>query len=267
MLAPTSRGRSLMLGLISGMLAGFFLMELGVGRILGDLSLQLVGLVSAAVGVMLAFAGRPAVMLVADAVLFCVFLLIADTPIMSPPAAAWVRDDSLPARADAIVVLSSSINSAGALDDQGVARLLTGLELFQRGIAPRLFTTEISIDFGNVTRTSTVDHDRLVTLGGARSAWTSITGVHTTHDEATEVAARLGRGKTVVVVTAPLHTRRACATFEGVGLTVACAPSREQEYATWHPRTARDRLEAFRQYLYERLGMVKYRAKGWLASG
>ena len=25
-----------------------------------------------------------------------------------------------------------------------------------------------------------------------------------------------------------------------------------------------DRLAAFRDYLYERLGMVKYRAKGWI---
>ena len=67
-----------------------------------------------------------------------------------------------------------------------------------------------------------------------------------------------------MVVTAPLHTRRACATFVRVGFKVSCAPCREQEYNVWHPRTSRDRLEASRQYLYERLGMVKYRFKGWI---
>lgn len=261
------RALSILTGVISGLLAGFLLVQLGVAGILGDLSLQLVAFVCAVLGAALAFFGRLTVMVVLDAVLVGLFLLVADTPIMSPAAAAWVRQDSLPAKADAIVVLSSNVNSAGMLDDQSVSRLLSGLELFQRGIAPRLITTEISTKYGDVTRTSTPDRERLVTLGGARNAWTFVTDVHTTHDEATHVASLLGgaAGKTLVVVTAPLHTRRACAVFEGVGFRVACTPSREQELVAWHPRTARDRLESFRQYSYERLGMVKYRAKGWIS--
>jgi uncharacterized SAM-binding protein YcdF (DUF218 family) len=241
-------------------------MQLGLGGILGDLSLQFVVFTSAMLGAVLAFFGRLGTIIVVDGVLLALFLLIADTSLMTPAASAWVRQDALPPRADAIVVLSSNINSAGMLDDQSVSRLLSGLELFQRGLAPRLITTEISAKFGDVTLTSTADRERLVTLGGARAAWTYVTDVHTTRDEATHIAKLLGGavGKTLIVVTGPLHTRRACATFEGVGFTVSCSPSREQESVAWHPRTARDRLESFRQYTYERLGMVKYRAKGWL---
>jgi uncharacterized SAM-binding protein YcdF (DUF218 family) len=251
-------------GAVAGMLAGFFLHQLGLGGVLGDVSLQTIIVMAAALGALLAFLGRVNVVLVAAAVLFGIFVLIADTPIMRPAAEAWVRADSVPPRADAIVVLSSSVNSAGMLNAQSVGRLLSGLELFQRGVAPALVTTEISTRFGSVTRTSTADRERLVTLGGARQGWTFVTDVHTTRDEATQVRARVGAGKSLVVVTAPLHTRRACATFEGVGFRVACVPSRELEYDAWHPRTSADRLDSFRQYVYERLGMVKYRARGWI---
>ena len=261
-----SRSLALTLGAVAGMLGGFLLAQLGLGALLGDVSLQAILLLAAAAGALLSFIGRLNVALVGDAVLFAVYLLIADTPIMSPPAQAWVRADSIPSRADAIVVLSANINSAGTLNDQSTARVLTGLELFQRGIAPQLVTTEIATRFGSVTLTSTADRERLVTLGGARNAWTYVTGVHSTRDEATQVAAKLGPGKSIVLVTAPLHTRRACATFERVGFKVRCVPGREQEYNAWHPRTSRDRLEAFRQYLYERLGMVKYRVKGWVSA-
>lgn len=255
---------ALVIGLISGMLAGFLLDELGLGRWLGGVSLLLILATSAAVGAAVALAGRPRIMVVIDVALLALFFLIVATPIMSPAAAAWTRADSLPARVDAIVVLSANINSAGTLNDQSTARLLSGLELLQRGVAPRLITTEISTRVGNVTLTSTADRERLVTLAGAREAWTYVTNVRNTHDEATQVRATLGAGKSIVLVTSPLHTRRACATFERVGFKVFCVPSREQEYNAWHPRTARDRLESFCQYVYERLGMVEYRARGWL---
>ncbi|HEY4304196.1 MAG TPA: YdcF family protein [Gemmatimonadaceae bacterium] len=241
-------------------------MQLGAGPILGGALAQSVVLTCGAIGLLLAFVGYAVVMLVLDALLLAIFLVVANTSLMSAAAKAWVRNDPLPSHADAIVVLSAGINSSGALKDDGVSRLLTGLELFQRGIAPRLFTTAIGEKFGSAIVTSTVDQARLVKLGGATAAWTSIADVHITHDEAIKTAALLANtGKAVVVVTSPLHTRRACATFEVVGLKVSCAPSTEQEFAAWHPRTSRERLATFRQYAYERLGMVKYAAHGWVA--
>jgi hypothetical protein len=63
-----------------------------------------------------------------------------------------------------------------------------------------------------------------------------------------------------------MHTRRACSTFERVGFQVTCRAARTHHRVTWHPKVARDRLEAFRDYVYELLGIAEYRARGWLNS-
>ena len=247
------------------MTAGLLLVELGLAGVMGSPPHQLFMFGGALLGAVLGLFRLQWIVGVLDVLLIVVFLVIADTPIMYKMAGAWVRADKVDAPLDAVIVLSASVNSDGRLSDQGVQRLLTGLELFKTGIAPRLFTTAVEETFGSVLRSSTGDQERLVTLGGARAAWTSLTGVYTTHDEAIQAASHLPTGAhKIAVVTAPMHTRRACATFEAVGFEVACVPSREQEYVAWHPVNSRDRLESFRQYIYERLGMVKYRAKGWL---
>jgi uncharacterized SAM-binding protein YcdF (DUF218 family) len=90
--------------------------------------------------------------------------------------------------------------------------------------------------------------------------------VRTTHDEAlrtAEIARREG-WRTVVVVTTPLHTRRACATFERAGLAVVCVPSEERTFALRHLDAPGDRLAAFGEWLYETLGWIKYRHLGWV---
>ena len=73
--------------------------------------------------------------------------------------------------------------------------------------------------------------------------------------------------RSVVVVTAPMHTRRACAVFEAVGFAVACHETLEHEHVTARPVTARDRLATFRDFFYEQLAMAKYRWMGWLDRG
>lgn len=260
------RGVAFALAAIAGMLAAFLAMELGIGDVLGDVPLQLVVGVGAVGGLVCAAARRVVMIVAIDALLLAAFVLVADTPLIASATAAWVRNDSLPARVDAIVVPSSNVNSGGSVNDEAAARLLSAVELFQRGIAPRIVTTIVAVKFGEATRTSEADQERLVTLGGARSAWSWVKDVHDTHDEATQVAVHLSAaGKTVALVTSPMHTRRACATFEAVGFKVVCVASREQEFQTWHPRTARERVKAFREYLYERLGMVKYHFTGWIA--
>lgn len=264
---PETRRRAygLIVGGAAGGLFGFFLITFGLDDILGAVAEQVMLFTSMGAGAVLGAVGVSWIMLTLDALCILLYLFIADTPTMLGVAARWVRNDPLPASADAIVVLSATVNADGMLNDQGVARLLTGIELYQRGLAPRLFTTAVENTFGSLLRSSTGDQERLITLGGAREAWTSLTGVSNTRDEAIQAASQLPPGtREVIVVTAPMHTRRACATFEAVGFKVACVPSREHEYVAWHPLSSRDRMEAFRQYLYERLGMVKYRTKGWI---
>ena len=57
----------------------------------------------------------------------------------------------------------------------------------------------------------------------------------------------------LTVVTSPLHTRRACAAFEHLGLTVTCVGAGQYHWWTW-PYDA----------VYEQLGWIKYRMKGWI---
>jgi uncharacterized SAM-binding protein YcdF (DUF218 family) len=259
-----NRGRLVLLGALAGWLAGSLLVDLGLQEI-SNWSTRLLLIVSSIGGGLFGAVGLLSVAVVADIVLIAVYFIISSTPLMLHVAQRWVRSDSLPKSADAIIVLSANVNSAGMLNAHGVQRLLTGIELYQRGLARRVFTSVVEADFDDVIQTSTNDQRRLLQLGGAAGAWTSLSGTHSTRDEAIKSAEQLpGGGHYVVVVTSPMHTRRACATFERVGFKVACVPSREHEHGTWRPLTPEDRLAAFREYAYERLGMVQYHAKGWL---
>jgi len=262
-----TRLRHVLLGALVGWLAGSLLQELGLQEI-SNWSPQLLLILSSIAGGLLGAIGLLSVAIVANVALIAAYFVIAGTPLMRPVAERWVRSDSLPKSADAIIVLSASVNSGGMLNEYGVERLLTGIELYQRGLAPRVFTTVVERDFDDVIQTSTADQRRVLQMGGAAGAWTSLPLPRTTREEALKSAEQFrGGGHSVVVVTSPMHTRRACATFERVGFNVTCVPSREQNHVTWHPLTSEDRLAAFREYAYERLGIVKYRAKGWLAPG
>jgi uncharacterized SAM-binding protein YcdF (DUF218 family) len=252
------------IGAATGALAGFFLDAFGMSDISRGFSPSQVVLLSLLAGAAVGLLRGQWVLLGVDGFLALVYVTVAYTPIMSRVAPAWVRSDPIPANADAIVVLSGGVLSDSALNVEGTERLLSGLELFQRGVAPRLFTTHVKNEFPDGFRSSTPDQARLIGLAGATAAWTVLDSVHTTHDEAVRATAKLPEGaRRIVLVTSPMHTRRACATFEMAGLKVACHPARGRYASTWRPLGPRDRLAAFADYLYERLGMIKYRWSHW----
>jgi len=66
------------------------------------------------------------------------------------------------------------------------------------------------------------------------------------------------------VVTSPMHTRRACATFAKAGFQVTCVAAFEHDTPASRPHSPGERLAAWRAYLHERLGMVKYGWQGWV---
>jgi uncharacterized SAM-binding protein YcdF (DUF218 family) len=180
---------------------------------------------------------------------------------------SWIRRDPLPtASPDAVVVLSASVNRDGALDVSGAERLLSGLDVFRRTHARVLITTRVEHRARSRTITSDTDQRRVIALAADTSVWRIVAPVHTTHDEALRSAELLApaSARPIVVVTSPLHTRRACATFEAVGFRVACVPSEERRYAAYALSGPVDRLRAFFDLLYERLGMIEYRARGWV---
>jgi uncharacterized SAM-binding protein YcdF (DUF218 family) len=193
--------------------------------------------------------------------------LVAYTPIVVTPAHHLVRADPLgPQTADAVVVLSAGLNEDALISGDGADRLLTGIRLVGQGAAPRLVVTRLhrKVDRGEVT--SEEDQRRLVALARDSIALFSVDSVTTTREEALRFAvlARREGWTSVIVVTSPLHTSRACAAFEKVGLRVTCVPSESRELAVRALRDPRDRLAAFRHWVYEVAGHVKYRWKGWI---
>lgn len=189
------------------------------------------------------------------------------TPIIDRPLLSWIRHDPLPSTPlDAVVVLSSSVNRDGVLDVSGTERLLSGLAVWRRNHARLLITTRVEDRGGGRIVTSDADHRALIQLSGDTSAWRIVAPAHTTHDEAMRVAELLApaASRSIAVVTSPLHSRRACATFEALGFHVVCIPSDERRYAVYSLSGSAARFDAFFDWLYEQLGMIKYRARGWV---
>jgi uncharacterized SAM-binding protein YcdF (DUF218 family) len=259
--------RTLADGALLGALAAFLLWQLGLleaTNILGPVDATGVG---ALIGLIVGALARQAWLVWVDAAMLAVYLLIAFTPMAAGPAARWVRDDGAIAQpVDAVIVLSSSVNADSSLDPEATERLISGLELVKAGAAPRIVTSRVAEDFGSVTVTSDAGQRRLIQLAGADRAWSVVDSVHSTHDEATRMARLLlpSGARSVALVTSPMHTRRACATFEAVGFRVHCVASMEGNAVTRRPASPPDHLAAFRVYLYERLGMIEYKARGWI---
>jgi uncharacterized SAM-binding protein YcdF (DUF218 family) len=266
--ASHARVNRALFGAAVGLTVGFAWVMAGLGFVHGDPS-HIVPLIGAAAGALCGWFAiyRPA--LWACVAVSLAAAVIAYTPVIAGPAARWVRRDALPSRPlDAVVVLSADVNRAGAMNAPGVERLLAGLEVMRRNQARRLITTRIVNRDDGPPVTSDSDQAAIIGLTPDSAKWVLLNSVYNTHDEALEVQRLLGAsrasGASVGVVTSPMHSRRACAVFESVGLTVVCLPSPGRGYAVNELHRPRARLDAFHDYLYERLAMIEYRARGWI---
>jgi uncharacterized SAM-binding protein YcdF (DUF218 family) len=213
---------------------------------------------------------RPGLLVVVDGVLLGVYLIVMSTPVMTPFTQRWIRVDALPGDTlDAIISLSAGVKTDSALNVVAADRLLTALELMRQGHARRLITSRQVEKGARGPISSDADQRRLITLGSLAQSWTIVDSVHSTRDEAVRIAELLipTGARSIILVTSPMHTRRACAAFEAVGFRVYCQASRERDFATNPPYANRDRLAAVRAYGYEVMGMIKYRMKGWLKPG
>jgi uncharacterized SAM-binding protein YcdF (DUF218 family) len=257
--------------LIAATLLGVLAGELGVGLVLPwdyDILDVMIFAVVCAIGASFSSRGQLVrVLWIADAILIALAVFI-DTPVTTSLATHWVRADSLPSGGvDAVVVPSSTLTSSATLTAVGSDRLLSGLELIRRGVAPRLVTTRVTCCGRSRTVSSDADQRRLIEMAGVADRWILVGEAEgSTHAEALAVDRRLRElgARTIAVVTSPLHTRRACATFERDGMRVTCIPSAERGDQTRAPGGARNRTAAFRTYVYERLGWWLYRRRGWV---
>jgi uncharacterized SAM-binding protein YcdF (DUF218 family) len=212
---------------------------------------------------------RPLVWAMA-ALLVVATAVAALTPIMTRPVRALVRSDTAMA-VEAVIVLSSSLNDDEFLSPDGLDRLLSGIAL-ARSLRDVDDTAGVPLVLTVVTRgvrprlSSVTDQRRILELAGPglEVYWT--TPVVNTRDEARAVAtlARTEGWERVAVVTSPLHTRRACASFERVGLTVRCVPSDARGVAIGAMRAPRDRMRGAQLWFYETTGTLYYRLRRWM---
>jgi uncharacterized SAM-binding protein YcdF (DUF218 family) len=192
------------------------------------------------------------------AVTLLALLLAAFTPL---PNVA-LRGLATPPRveqADAIVVLGSGVRPEGELTNASLRRLLHGLALYHRGLAPLLVVS------GPVNRAGIVEArvraELAHTLGVPAPAIVIVERALTTQEEAREVAAVLRpRGvRRVLLVSNGLHLVRSVGVFEHAGFATFAAPAAEL------PTDERpeDRLQLTRDVLREVLARVYYRAAGY----
>ncbi|MEO7520295.1 MAG: YdcF family protein [Gemmatimonas sp.] len=201
-------------------------------------------------------------------VLCAVYCIVLYTPVVRPAALSFIRADaeSDAIVLDAVVVLSGGLTDEGRLTGQALDRLLSGVaEAKKRGV--KTLALSVTSDAADPrAMTSEADQRSLVTMMAPELEVRLVRDVHSTRDEALAFAAlaRTHQWQRVLLVTSPLHTKRACAAFEAAGLPVQCQPSRARDVALSRLDRAGNRRLVIPAVLYESAATVLYRLRGWL---
>ena len=154
-----------------------------------------------------------------------------------------------------IVVLCGGCRFSGQLSEATSARVEHGVRLFRQGLSPRLV-----LSGGRWAPHRPACAPRMqafaLALGIPPSAMIVEDRSSRTSENAREVARllRAERARAVLLVTSPLHMRRAKLCFEKQGVEVSPAPT---------PRLAHETLYA-KEVLHEYIGLAYYRALGWI---
>jgi uncharacterized SAM-binding protein YcdF (DUF218 family) len=188
------------------------------------------------------------------------------TPVVDAGTRALVRDElAIGQRFDAVVVLSAGLTRGGELNPPGTERLVHAVTLLTEGAAPAVVTTRIRRHLSGRTLVSDDAQARLLALAPESVEWLIVDSVATTRDEAVQVASLARhRGWTrLALVTSPLHSRRACATFRRAGVEVTCAVAPSGEIVTGTRATPGDRWRALGPWLHEVAGWWWYGVRGW----
>lgn len=160
------------------------------------------------------------------------------------------RQDALPDPAPRVVIaLGAGVKDDSTLTFASATRLQTAIA-YARAHDALLVTTRAQ---GNGGKGTDRAQRTMILAAGLAERWTSLPNyVTNTRDEALAMHGVIADTQPIVVVTSPLHTRRACATFETVGYRVTCLASAQYEW--W-------RLPY--SVAYETAAYVKYKKAGW----
>ena len=188
------------------------------------------------------------------------YMVVAYTPFVDARAHAWVRSDPL-RPCPAVVMLSADVFADGSLNSSGHDRLMRALELLKGGYADRLVVTHVAS-----RRSGMPTVRRRMEMMELNVPVHEVGPVRVTRDEALQVAelARREGWDSILLVTDPLHTRRAGAVFEKAGLKVVVRPATETEYDFDEMTFSGNRVPAFRDWIKEVVGWYVYRRRGWL---
>jgi uncharacterized SAM-binding protein YcdF (DUF218 family) len=195
-----------------------------------------------------------------------IVIAVVYTPLVSMLSTPLVRRDRLPARVDAIAALSNGVALGGRMRSTTLDRVLSALDLAAEGRASVVLVSEERHQRGGRLVSDSADLREVAARFGSSAEVIFVDSVFSTRTEALQMRrVAWPRGwSTVAVVTAPLHSRRACATFEAVGFKVVCAPAVSRDNVVPGARTPRDRLRTFRSWLYETFASASYKSNGWI---
>jgi len=262
--ARTRKAGQVLAGAIVGTMSAVAAHVLGVQQLLRNPDLTLY--VPAAIfGALVGATRARALIWIPAGVIATICIGVAYTPISYTLARPLIRRDPLPSRVDVIAVLSAGFTPDGMMGSETLDRLLTGLLLAKEGLAPAMMVSAEQRNMAGRRASDTSDLQAITALVAPTARVIFVDSVFTTRTEALRMAAlaRVNRWSTVAVVTSPMHTRRACATFEAVGLKVVCVPAAVRESGLYAGADAEDRLRAFRAWLYETFASATYKSRGW----
>ena len=249
--------REIATGALAGALSGFLLRDLGV------LDAAAAWLPLCLLGALLGARRWLRAWLAVGSAVFLLWLAVAFSPLSLLLCSGLTRHDPLPAAPDAVIVLGSRVQADGEATATAESRLLRALELFAGGLSAPLVVTE-----GAAPAASHLELARtLASRLGLRIVVLAVGPTRTTREEALALAALCkDRGfHRVIVVTSPLHSLRGALALEHEGLLVASAPARETTYDVERLDRPVERLLAFADATHERLGLLEYRYRGWIA--
>jgi len=262
---PAQTARDALTGAILGVLCAVAAHALGVQQLLRRPDLTLF-LAFAIVGGLLGMTRLRPLLWVAGAILGSLCLLVAYTPLAASSATPYIRRDPIPPRVDAIAVLSMGGTADGLMRSETLDRVLTGVSLVRRGVSNAMLISRETRPFGGKEVSDSADLAEITRMAVPQSTVIFVDSIFTTRTEALRMRAiaRARGWSTLAVVTSPLHSRRACATFEAVGFKVTCVPADVRGSGLVPNSYPEDRFRAFRSWLYERFATDTYRSRGWI---
>jgi uncharacterized SAM-binding protein YcdF (DUF218 family) len=187
------------------------------------------------------------------------FLVAAFTPLANV-LHARARVDAALQPAGAIVVLGAGVEGEGVLGENSLRRLVHGVVLYHRGLAPRILV------LGAANRRGIVEAEERARLAAElrvpESALVVARGGHVTADEAALAKSLLEPQavRRILLVTGQYHMPRARRLFEKAGFEVVAAPADELAVDV----SPQGRLAALRALLTEAAARGYNRLRGRL---